>query len=199
MKLSQAISHFSTVTVDGWDQTAGKWIYGVAKGAILTFDRFITERSFGQKKRLFQMAGETGLPSNIDAIRDPYGVRYLVGYMNNDISHEERYNNVYLVQRADYDAELITLTSQVASSGAPTGKQLTVSATFPMDLDKISSSRSSEFEGVYYSGFVASAPMSLGITTDHEIRLNGTLYDIEEVYEAVGIQGMKLNKRSGKL
>lgn len=196
MKLEQAINHFSTVYVDGWDQTNQRWIPAVAKGSILTYDRFITERAFGQKKRIFQMSGSVGLPTAVSAIRDPYGNRYMVGYMNPDIAHNEQYNTVYLIQRADYDAEVIEYVTEVAASGAAVGKTATVVTTMPVDLDKISTSRSSEFDTVYYSGFVATAPLSVPITTDNELRINDIMYDIQEVYESVGLRGLKLNKRS---
>lgn len=196
MKLNQAIQAFSDTTVDGWDQALGTWTADIAKGSILTFDRFITERAFGQKKRIFQMAGEVGIPANYEAIRDVEGIRYLLGYLNTDAVFNTRYNNVYLIQRADADAELLSLVSQTASSGAPTGSTPTVIHTFPADFDRVSNVRSSDYDPVTYTGYTATIPLSIPATTDHELRVDGIVYDILEVYESVGLKGLRISKRS---
>lgn len=196
MKVGQSIQQMSTVSVDGWVQAQQAWIPKVAVGSILTFDRFITERSFGQKKRIFQIGGGGKLPNDVEAIRDQAGTRYLVSYYNLDIQNDDPYNTIYLIQRADHTAELIEYSTVQAASGAPTGKVENVVTTFPLDFDKITTSSSREFAGVYYSGFIAACPASLHITTDHELRIDGIYYDIEEVYETIGLKGLKLNKRS---
>ena len=198
MKLSQAIAAFANDTVDGWDQVNGHWILNIAKGSILTFDRFITERSFGQKKRIFQMPGKTGLPENIEAIRDHEGNTYLVSYYNIDADFGERYNTVYLIQRADHTAELIRYNTVTAASGAAAGKSEVVVATFPVDFEKISTSNSREYGGVHFSGYIANCPASVDIGTDNELLIDGTYYNIEEVYETIGLKGLKLAKRSGR-
>lgn len=56
MKLSQANSYFNSVSLDGWNGSA--WIPDVIRGNLLSFDRFITERTFGQKKRMLEVGGD---------------------------------------------------------------------------------------------------------------------------------------------
>lgn len=196
MKLKQAIQHFAHTSVDGWNQATGEWSLDIAKGNILTFDRFITERTFGQKKRIFQMAGETGLSATYEAIRDPAGNVYLVTAKNVDIAQDTVYNNIYLVQRADYTGEMLSMVTGTAASGTPMGNTPTVVATFPMDFDKLTSANSGEFDGVIYSGMIGVLPASVPITTDHEIRVDGITYDVLEVFLTINLKGIRINKRS---
>lgn len=196
MKLEQAVKAFAHTDVDGWDQSTGQWVPCVARGNILTFDRFITERSFGQKKRIFELGGSVPLPSNYEAIRDPTGTRWLIDFFNQDIAHNSVYNNIYLIQRASYDGTLIRKGEALAASGAPIAAADIVVATFPMDFDKVTSANSGEFDGVIYSGFVAKIPYSVAADTDHELRIGTTGYDILEVFETGGLKALRLNKRS---
>ena len=74
MKPGMAIDYFSKTPLDGYDPATGLWVPGVALGDFLTFDRFITERTFGQKKRMF-LTGELGIGTlpNYDVVRTPDG------------------------------------------------------------------------------------------------------------------------------
>ena len=52
MKLSRALGKFATSTITRWNSSTSLWVDTGCTGSLLVFDRFVTERTFGQKKRI---------------------------------------------------------------------------------------------------------------------------------------------------
>ncbi len=198
MKLGQAVDFWSTVELQGYDGT--NWTStSVAKGAFLTFDRFITERSFGQKKRIFQTNSEGPIPSQYPVVRLPTGKKYMVSAVNEDVAGlhiAEHYNNVYLLQECSYIIEIMDIVTGTAASGTPAGAVPTVASTVFGDIERLSSARSFEFDAVNYTTLLAYMPAGTVVTSDNELRIGGVMYDILEHFDMMELTVAKVNKRA---
>jgi hypothetical protein len=179
VKLSQAIQYFATVHLDGWDGT--DWVTGVVAGDFLAFDRFITDRSFGQKKRMFMTGGDTVIPDQYKVVRSPEGVRYLVGALNVDIAHNETYGRTYLLQECMGTAELFRFGDVKAASGLNGTKQEISAGTVFCDSERITYENSKEYLGVRYSSHSVFLPEGTVIDTTYQIQLDGHRYEVLEV------------------
>lgn len=193
MKLSQANSYFNSVPVDGWDGSA--WVAAVAYGDFMAFDRFITERSFGQKKRMFEVGGSRTIPAQYEVVRTPDGRRYMVVADNKDIEASEVYGTTYLLQEAQHTFSIVRNVPTVSASGLPNGNTPTVVATGFCDLERYSAENSREFDTVKYSSHVIVLPASVALTPDDQIIVDDTSYAVTEVNSLLKVKEVRALKR----
>ena len=188
MKLGQAVSYFSTVTVDGWDRANQRWVPEVAHVSFKAFDQFITNRSFGQKKRMIAVPECERLDAKYHVIRTSDGVRYLVSEENQDIRRDELYQYIYLLQIAEYDATIFNITTVAKSSGMPgqpTEEQVDL---VPCDMERFSGSTKAGRDDVKLSLYTFAMPSDTVITTDSIIQIgDGTRFSIREVNPLLGM------------
>lgn len=196
MKLAQAIDYYSSLSVCGWDGT--KWIPDICRGAFLPFDRFITERTFGQKKRLFMTNSDIGLLECYSTIRAGDAGVYLLGARNVDIDDlSDIYNHIYLLVQAADTAEVLEVQTDVAASGTPYNKQLVVAGTYHCDVDKFSNKSASMVFDVTFSQVKITLPGDAVVSTDSEIRVNDIVYDVKDVDRSLMTIIASCVKRSG--
>lgn len=200
MKLSQAIDYHSNIPLGGL-LSDGTWREEVVYGAFLAFDRFITERSFGQKKRIFQTNSRGPIPDEYTVVRTPDGRAYLVTAHNADIGgiEAQTYNNIYLLQEAPHTADIITFTTVPTASGLGGQAVRVVDATVHCDMDRYGGARSSEFDTVTYTTSLVVFPEGTPINTDNELTISGINYDVLEVWTSLKTVVAKVNKRSSSV
>ena len=80
MDLARANSRFNTVSLQGWDGT--DWVPEISFGNFMSFDRFITERTFGQKKRMFEVGGDNPIDPAYEVVRTIEGIQYIIISVN---------------------------------------------------------------------------------------------------------------------
>lgn len=193
MELGDAIEFFANVHLDGLN--GATWDAEVAHGNFITFDRFITERSFGLKKRLFVMGGGVTLDPQYFVVRTPDGEPYLVVEHNYDFKDSAEYAATYLLQRCAYQAEIIVTNERTGLSGLNYGNGDSVVATVMCDVERVSAKTSAEFEGADYTLYTITLPGDTAVSTDNELRIDGAMYDIKEVTKAMNVVDVKAVKR----
>jgi len=198
MELGQAINHFAKDCLAGWDGT--QWVENIARGSILTYDRFISARNFGLKKRIFLTGRDTGQMDSYHVVRASNGNVYIKEAKNSDTDcYDTNYSNSYQILKADYQAEVIQLDTQVATSGTPMGTVRTVMATHYCDVERISSrSASADIPDISYPLIYIVLPGNANVSTDNELRISGLLYDIKEVERQLLSVVCYCAKRSGE-
>jgi len=180
MKLAQAIDHFSTLSLSGWNGTG--WTPNICKGALVPFDRFITERTFGQKKRLFMTNSHVGTLDQYNVVYVEGAGPYIVGAKNVDVDTGMAvYNNIYLMIHAPEMCEVIQIDSGVAASGAPMDKTETVIETVHCDRERFSNRNAADQEDMSFAQVKLTLPNGTVIGADNELRVNGIMYDVKDV------------------
>ena len=98
----------------------GAWVLADVKCRVPPYDRFISDRAFGQKKRLVQTPGGQLLPaSNYYRPGRETGRTYMVESVNEDQDGNGEYLNVYMLREAADACEILTLQETPRPSGTP--------------------------------------------------------------------------------
>ena len=91
MDLSVAASYFDDTPIEGWNGSS--WDQLDQEINLVVFDRFISDRNFGQRKR--SASAGAPIPPEYKVIRLPGDLIYLVESLNTDSKHGEQYSYVY--------------------------------------------------------------------------------------------------------
>lgn len=180
MDVSEASRWFNTVPVDGWNGTS--WVRKVAYGDFHSFDRFITERTFGAKKRVFHTPDETRIDFNTyPVIRTPDEKIWIVTTDGADLLHTESYAHSYVILEVAAQADVIGLVSQTLSSGAPGPTTTQVLATYHCDLERYTARNSDTFNNVAYGSYEVTFSKLAQISVENELLIGGSYYEILEI------------------
>lgn len=193
MKLSQANRYFNTVHIEGWD--GATWQPLFLYGDLLAYDRFIGPRTFGHKQRVLLLGGDDMIPAGIDFIRLPTGVRYILLSYNQDVDGTGLLSTSYILQEAQYTAEILRYIETPAPSGIGGSITTSVIATVFCDLERYSSSASPQMESVRYAEYTIIVPAALALTQDDDVRVDGQVYQVREINPMLHQKELRCVKR----
>lgn len=180
MHIVEAARWFANTELDGWDGT--RWVLNISRGDFMAFDRFISERTFGVKKRIIHVPQVYRFdPSAYPLVRTVDGKIWIVVSDNADIEGRAPYAQSYLLLEATLQAQIIEHTTQTLSSGAQGPDVETVLATEYCDLERYSGTSSDTFGNVSYGLYEVTFPGSVTVSTEYEVKIAGTYYEIREV------------------
>lgn len=195
MHVSEASLWFANESLDGWNGSA--WVTEVAMGDFHTYDRFITERTFGAKKRIFLAPQSLSFdPATYPVVRTSDGTVWIVVSDNADIKDDITYEQGYLLVHAAYTADIIELTTTTLASGQQGDPVPTVVGTSVCDLERYTANSSDAFDTVTYGIYKIIVPSSVAVDTDNEISIDGITYEVQEVYEELLTKVAKAIKRA---
>lgn len=184
MGLSKAANYFARTEIEGWSGTA--WVPTGAKGALMPYDRFISEREFGLKRRFLLVDPAFPIPDAYKVIRFKGQTPvYMAGVINKDIQVDE-YSHVQLLHAAAYTATLYNLVKAAAASGMAKTATLTAIGTYRCDVERVTYDKSLEFQGMRMSEAVVIFPAGTPVTVDHEVKVDAIMYSVAEVYASAG-------------
>lgn len=199
MDLQRAASKFANTPILSWDSTSADWLDTEFTGALQVFDRFITERTFGQKKRVLLVDGNCKLDSDITVIRlqgseEPF----IVEKFNEDVRFGKLYSYIYLLHEAPYFVDVIKTATETNAAGVDIGTTETILETTWMDMDRFSAAPSRTFEETEMTILSMSFPKNSLVDTDCFVRIksNGERYNVDEIYYSLDIISAK-GKRIG--
>ena len=124
MLFQETIRAFCNTPVFYFDGTA--WQRSPVNCRMPPYDRFISDRAFGQKKRLLQTPGGDLLPaSNYYKVFDTSHRTYMVESVNEDLDESGDYLNIYMLREASAVVEIRTKQEVVLPSKAKTVQWVT--------------------------------------------------------------------------
>lgn len=180
MDIARAARWFARTSLEGWNGTT--WKSNVARGDFHAFDRFITERTFGAKKRVFHTPQDYPIDTGTyPVVRSVDGKVWIVTSDNVDVEWDQAYAHSYLLLEATLQCGIIEHTTETLASGAEGPKTETTVSTHYCDLERYSASNSDLFANVTYGGYEITMHNGVTVTTDNELKINGVYYEIKEV------------------
>jgi len=193
MNLGRAIGKFCDLQVYGWNSDREKWVSVGVKARLSTFDRFITERTFGQKKRILHLSGDDTLPEGYPAYKlESVDTVFLLESSNQDAWAGDSYGRFYLVRAAPHKVKLCKQSYLERSSGARQSSGVEVLGKFWVDIERYSATSARKFEEVEYSRVNITFPKEAPVDSDCYIVLeNGFRYNVDEVYDTLDLIGAK--------
>jgi len=192
MTLATVSDRLSTTPVEGWNGSA--WVSDVAFCDFQVFDRFISARDFGQKKRTMYCGPSFLLPTTYRVIRLLSSEVYIVTSTNMDIHKGLLTGATYFLTEASTQVDINSTVTTKSASGVITGSTTnTVSGVFA-DISRMGEISSHAMRSVKYSTHILTFPLGTVINEDDEVVDGADVYDINEVtrvldsVEARGIQ-----------
>lgn len=194
MDLSIAAGYFDNTPIEGWNGTS--WDSLVVEVNFVVFDRFISDRNFGQRKREATSAVE--IPSQYGVIRIPGDRIYLIEAHNTDTKHGEVYSHIYLLHEAPQTLDIVRLVAGAdRPSGAPGAAVPTIVApNLNCDLERYNSLGSEEFVNIRTQVYSLYFPPGTDIRSSDTVVINSIDYVVREVATQLMLPYARIVKRS---
>lgn len=197
--LARALARFAHTTLVGWNNSTSVWEDTGLRGRLQVYDRFITERDFGQRKRILTLAGDKALPSAYAVLRLGTGTTaYLLESANEDIEGDVIYGTVFALHEAPFHVQVLKEATVTLQSGVKrkTGGETVVYDTW-VNISRYSSVDSREFPMTEYTVYSVYFPRNVALTTDMYVKRvdTGELLDITEVFQALEIPAARCQRR----
>lgn len=197
--LARALGRFAHTPLLGWNALTSVWDDTGLRGRLQVYDRFITERDFGQRKRILTLAGDQALPGSYDVIRlGNSPTVYLLESLNKDIEGEDVYATTFALHQAPFHVQVCREVVTVLQSGVKqkTGAEEVVFDTW-VNLSRYSAVDSREFPLSDYTIYTVYFPRNVAATTDMYVRRvdNNEVLDITEVFQSLEIPAARCQRR----
>jgi hypothetical protein len=198
--LARVTGKFATNKIYALDPVSNSWRDTGVCGGLQVYDRFITDRSFGQKKRILTLGNGQVLPTEYGTFMLEGGSsRYLLESLNEDVRFNGVYGNSYLVHTASVEVELLNdlVTERASGAKEVTGQE--VVATHWADIERIGAERSKELGEVNYTTVEIAFPKIAVLDTSLTVRVTstGAIYNIEQVYDSLDLLVVKAKRMGG--
>jgi hypothetical protein len=192
MDLSRVAGKFCSTPVYGLDPTTQEWVGLGINGSVQTYDRFITERTFGQKKRVLVTLRDSLIPENISQIRvgDDLEV-YLVESLVPDLS-EVVYEVIYSLRQAKYAAVLCQLQGAQRLSGVSSASQEVELENLWIDLERFGGEPSRQIDAVDYDIYTAVLPRHSQAKVGQYLKVGTQRYRVDAVYPLLDLPTAKV-------
>lgn len=154
MNLQRAFERFATQKLQRWNPTDQAWEDTGITGSLQVYDRFISDRDFGQKKRIFLIPGTFSLDQEkaVLKVSDVPGV-WLIEGSNPDADGVGVYANSMVLREAKHKVKLYKVQGarkRASGVGFIDGTPTLVAETWG-DFSRYSSTESRELNQVDYT------------------------------------------------
>lgn len=190
MRLSRALEKFANTPILYWDPIGYEWLDSGLRCRLQSYDRFISERTFGQKKRILTLADRVTIPDEQNIVRlGDSEVVFMVESYNEDISGEEVYGSYYQIHESPFQIQVCKRATTAARSGARLDAGELVLAETWADIERFSTGDSREFSNTDYTTFTLTLPRGTPLDTDSYIRRldTGEILDINEIFQGLDL------------
>jgi hypothetical protein len=193
MRAGEASLWFSQAALDGWNGTA--WVSNVCYGDFHAYDRFITERTFGAKKRMFLAHQDNAFnPATYPVVRTVDQKVWIVVSVNADLDASP-YAQSYLLHEAKFTAQAVAITTTTRASGQSGTPTEWMGTATPCDLEQYTLQTSREMDQVVYGVFKVVLPGNFALSDDQELSISGARYDVKEVWPELLTKVARVAKR----
>lgn len=196
MGLKRAANYFARTPIFGWSGSA--FVPTGAKGTLDPYDRFVSEREFGLKRRMLLVNPDTPIPTQFSTIRvGTTGPIYLLGWLNQDIYADSPYSLVYLICVAPEICQIVSLTKTAKASGMAFTTTDTPVGTYHCVTERVTFNNSPEFTQMRVTDSTVTLPYDCPVHTDHEIIVGPERYVVQEDYKTAGFKQVRCQVKRG--
>lgn len=183
MRHSRAIQRFAKSKLYSFTAAQKAFIDTGEKCSLQTYDRFISDRTFGVKKRILLIPGPNKLGPEVDYIRVGNGVaRYMLDGLDEDQYANSPYLTCWLLREAQFPVEVLRKVGAARASGSGGEGSTEVVTTLWGDYERYSSSgNKNNMEGVSNTVMDIFLPLNSPVTSDSLLRIDGKTVDVKEV------------------
>ena len=198
MDLDRAVRKFAENPILKWDYTNSVWVPTGIKGSLAVYDRFISDRAFGQTKRIILTALEDHL--NLAEVKGVYmmegnSARFMLESVNEDTMMSVNYANVYMAHDVAYPVEIKKNSGTARASGIAKKDTPVVVDTTWCDYNRYSAVNSSDMPSVDYTTINLFLPRGTIVDTDCFVELDGGIFDVNEISTSLNILICRAQRR----
>lgn len=156
------------------------------------YDRFISDRAFGQKKRLLQIPGDQDLPtSNYYRVGRANSRTFMIESLNEDQDEHGEYLNIHMIREA-HDQCRIMIQDTTAQRPSGVSKPTWVEQGLCwVDLDRFGVLRSSELD-VDYTSYTITLPKNVQLPDDCRLIIDNQSYAITENFTQLELRQLRV-------
>lgn len=193
--LSRCLSAFAKTPVLGWNGSA--WVDTGLRGRLQVYDRFITERDFGQRKRILTLSGNPAMPAQKVLKLQGSDTVYLLESAVEDMAESSVYATTWALHEAAFPVQVCKKTEVVSQSGVKLAGAEQVLLTTWVDITRYSSVDSKEFANTDYTIYTLFFAPGTVLDTDMYVRRvdNGLTLEINEVFQALELPAARCQGR----
>jgi hypothetical protein len=192
MDLARAAQKFTSSPIQGWDALTQDWVDTPHFGALQVFDRFVTERTFGQKKRIMLVGRSDKIDPLYTVIRlQGSEEAFLIEKFNEDVRYGEVYSYIYLLHEGTQFVDVIKDTFVLNAAKVKISTGTSVIETIWMDIDRFSAAPSKKlFEETEYTVVSMTFPKDSLVDTDCHVKIKATgeRYNVDEIYYSLDLK-----------
>lgn len=184
MNLKHSFARFAKLELSRWQPGQTDYVPTGLKGALQVYDRFVSDRDFGQKKRIFLVPGEFNQPYD-NSVFKIAGVpsQFILEGMNFDADESGVYGSEVVFREARFQFKLYKRQGVARASGVGvTSSTLVEQITTWGDFSRYSASESAEFDNSDYT--IGTLYLAHGTPVDRDTILedqNGQQYAVREI------------------
>lgn len=198
MHLGRAIEKFAKNEILGWNPQRKAFELTGVKGSMQVYDRFISDRTFGTKKRLILTPRRDYIPSFYEYVRMGDSLaRFMVDALNEDVFDNSPYANTYLVREARYYVQIGRLQGAERASGSGGKKTFVANYMVFGDYERYTANNSKEFDTVDYTVSDVFLPLSTPVTSADLLLIDGKLHEVTEVSRVSNLLWIRAQKIGG--
>ena len=190
MDLSRAAEKFATTEILYLDPVSDQWYSTGLFGSLQVYDRFITDRAFGQKKRILTLPAGSYLPEEYgNFMLEGGSVKYILESLNEDIRYNQAYAQTYMLHAASAEAQILEDVTTTLASGAKSITGQNVVETHWIDVERYRGEGSKTFDDVDYTVASLMLPKIATINTANKIKFveTGVEYTISEIFDSLDL------------
>lgn len=190
MKISQLVRRFEDDYLEWWNGTS--WQPFVFKGSFQVYDRFITERTFGVKKRIFLSSSPVRDEHEITRTAD--GKICLLEQATPDYEGNKVFRHSILLRETNAIVRVDQTVPTTNAMGIETGQTTTTSITTWGDVDRYNSNQSSEFPGVVHETDILVVAASFPVEKDSRLFIDDVPYKISEIGRLLRLKELRVRR-----
>lgn len=195
--LRRCHGRFTKTPVLGWNESSSVWVDTGLRGRLQVYDRFITERDFGQRKRILTIAGKPPLPEFNVVKLEGSEVAYLIESSVEDMDGTDVYATTLALHEAAFQVQVCKKTTVTSQSGIKRVDGEQVLSTTWVDISRYTAETSAQFKATNFTVYTVYFPRGTPLDTDSYVRRvdNGEILDINEVFQALDIPAARCQRR----
>jgi len=199
VKLSAVSSSLGRTYFHGITADSNQLVTDVGYGNLQVYDRFISARSFGQKKRVIYCSEDGLIDEKYVALYEPRSrVWYIITSINYDYLEDERIGATYSVTQADYllDVYKYSPTSYLLSGQPEAYSKTILKSGVHADIERITAETSTELDTVKYSTHLITVTEYVPDVDDEIVdTATNEVYEVREVQRLMRSTEIRCVKR----
>ena len=196
MRLSRVSERLADTKIHILHRPSEEWLESGASGYLQVYDRFVSDRTFGQRKRILIIPAKYPMPEQGSVISLNSGTSaWLIESIQEDVQSGSSYQKVCVIITAPYRVQVIDHKTVQRPSGVGGHSEEDLLDEVYGVFDRYGVKESGDYENVDYSRMEFVLPQDTKISGDCFLRVGDVDYNIQEAVPQLGVLRIRAQRR----